>query len=56
MLTGKGNVDDLEEIQFGHAGACTHSQAETAAAKNAALAKAGAFVPESFDDLGDSIR
>ncbi|XP_070566811.1 ATP-citrate synthase-like [Ptychodera flava] len=44
------------EVQFGHAGACAHGEKETAAAKNKALAAAGAFVPASFDDIGDKIR
>ncbi|KAM3177518.1 hypothetical protein ACTXT7_004390 [Hymenolepis weldensis] len=56
MLAGEGETNDLEDVQFGHAGACAHSQAETAVAKNVRLAKAGAFVPESFNDLGDLIR
>ncbi|KAF8383510.1 acly-1 [Pristionchus pacificus] len=43
------------EVQFGHAGASAHGQGETAAAKNAALAEAGAHVPASFDDLGKTI-
>lgn len=43
------------EIQFGHAGASANAKSETAAAKNAALREAGAFVPHSFDDLGTEI-
>uniref|UniRef100_UPI00358E963A ATP-citrate synthase n=1 Tax=Myxine glutinosa TaxID=7769 RepID=UPI00358E963A len=44
------------EVQFGHAGACAHGEAETAVAKNRALAAAGAFVPKNFDELGVKIR
>lgn len=44
------------EVQFGHAGACAHGERETAAAKNRALADAGAHVPASFDELGDALR
>ncbi|OQR79781.1 ATP-citrate synthase-like [Tropilaelaps mercedesae] len=44
------------EVQFGHAGACANSQKETAIAKNLALAEAGAFVPRTFDDLGEMIK
>jgi len=43
------------EVQFGHAGAKAGSERETADAKNAALKKAGAVVPKSFDDYGESI-
>ncbi|XP_070703655.1 ATP-citrate synthase [Pempheris klunzingeri] len=43
------------EVQFGHAGACANQASETAVAKNAALKEAGAFVPKSFDELGDLI-
>ncbi|GMR31829.1 hypothetical protein PMAYCL1PPCAC_02024, partial [Pristionchus mayeri] len=43
------------EVQFGHAGASANGQGETAAAKNEALAQAGAHVPSSFDDLGKTI-
>lgn len=44
------------EVQFGHAGSCANSNRETATAKNQALKEAGAFVPDSFDYLGDIIR
>ncbi|OXA58729.1 ATP-citrate synthase [Folsomia candida] len=44
------------EVQFGHAGACANSDRETALAKNKALKEAGAFVPSSFDDLGEQIQ
>ena len=39
------------EVQFGHAGAKSGGDAESAQAKNAALAAAGAVVPASFEDL-----
>uniref|UniRef100_H3CMQ4 ATP citrate synthase n=1 Tax=Tetraodon nigroviridis TaxID=99883 RepID=H3CMQ4_TETNG len=44
------------EVQFGHAGACANQASETAVAKNKALKEAGAFVPKSFDELGEVIR
>jgi ATP citrate (pro-S)-lyase len=44
------------EVQFGHAGACATGESETASAKNAALGKAGAIVPNNFDEFGKSIR
>lgn len=44
------------EVQFGHAGACANSDSETAAAKNRALREHGAFVPDTFDELGNVIR
>ncbi|XP_009304814.1 ATP-citrate synthase isoform X3 [Danio rerio] len=44
------------EVQFGHAGACATQVLETAVAKNQALREAGAFVPNSFDELGDVIK
>ena len=44
------------QVQFGHAGACANQASETAVAKNSALKEAGAFVPKSFDELGDIIR
>ncbi|OWA50935.1 ATP-citrate synthase [Hypsibius exemplaris] len=44
------------EVQFGHAGACANAEKETAASKNAALGRAGAVVPRSFDELGEKIR
>uniref|UniRef100_A0A8C7Y1Y8 ATP-citrate synthase n=1 Tax=Oryzias sinensis TaxID=183150 RepID=A0A8C7Y1Y8_9TELE len=44
------------EVQFGHAGACANQASETAMAKNQALRDAGAYVPKSFDELGDLIR
>jgi ATP citrate (pro-S)-lyase len=44
------------EVQFGHAGSCANSDAETAVAKNKALREAGAFVPNTFDSLGETIK
>jgi ATP citrate (pro-S)-lyase len=44
------------QVQFGHAGACAHSKAQTADAKNLALRKAGAIVPQSFDGFGNAIK
>jgi len=44
------------EVQFGHAGAMARGEEETADAKNAALTEAGAYVPNSYDDLDDLIR
>ena len=44
------------EVQFGHAGSCANSNKETATAKNEALKAAGAYVPDSFDTLGDVIQ
>ena len=38
-------------VQFGHAGASANADAETAAAKNKAMAEVGIFVPASFNDL-----
>ena len=46
----------LIQVQFGHAGACANQASETAVAKNEALKEAGAFVPKSFDELGELIR
>ena len=43
-------------VQFGHAGASANADAETAAAKNKAMAEAGIFVPASFNDLPDTIN
>ncbi|XP_014228463.1 ATP-citrate synthase [Trichogramma pretiosum] len=44
------------EVQFGHAGSIAHSNLETAVSKNSALKAAGAYVPDSFDTLGDLIH
>ena len=43
------------EVQFGHAGAMARGDLETAAAKNSSLSEAGAFVPKSFDAIGEKI-
>ncbi|WP_345987671.1 citrate/2-methylcitrate synthase [Sulfurimonas sp. HSL1-2] len=43
-------------VQFGHAGASANADAETAAAKNAAMAEAGIYVPASFNDLPGKIN
>lgn len=42
-------------VQFGHAGASANAEAETAEAKNKAMAEVGMFVPESFNDLPNKI-
>ncbi|UJR28597.1 hypothetical protein I4U23_009830 [Adineta vaga] len=44
------------EVQFGHAGSHADNDRETALAKNKALKDAGAYVPNSFDELGDLIH
>jgi len=44
------------EVQFGHAGACARGMGESAAEKNAAMSKAGAIVPKTFDQFGEKIR
>ncbi len=44
------------DVQFGHAGAKADAEAETADAKNKALKKAGAIVPNSFDDYALKIN
>ncbi len=43
-------------VQFGHAGASANADAETAAAKNKAMAEAGIYVPDSFNDLPNKIN
>ena len=43
-------------VQFGHAGASANADAETAAAKNKAMAEAGIYVPESFNELPAKIN
>ncbi len=43
-------------VQFGHAGASANADAETAAAKNKAMAEAGIHVPASFNDLPATIN
>jgi ATP citrate (pro-S)-lyase len=44
------------EVQFGHAGAKSGSDAESAQSKNAALKQAGAHIPESFNDFHSIIE
>lgn len=46
----------VDQVQFGHAGACARGQGETAADKNAGLAAAGAVVPVSFDEFPSKIK
>ncbi len=43
-------------VQFGHAGASANADAETAIAKNKAMAEAGIHVPDSFNDLPAKIN
>jgi len=43
-------------VQFGHAGASANADRETAEAKNKAMAEAGIYVPESFNDLPATIN
>jgi len=43
------------EVQFGHAGAKSGGETESADAKNNALKKAGAVVPASFEDFANVI-
>ena len=52
-----GTCSDMfsTDVQFGHAGSCAAGIRETATAKNAALAEAGAVVPTNFDCLGVKI-
>ncbi|HLD04063.1 MAG TPA: citrate/2-methylcitrate synthase [Candidatus Dojkabacteria bacterium] len=44
------------EVQFGHAGARSGVNLESAQAKNTALKQSGAFVPKSYNDLGLLIK
>lgn len=44
------------EVQFGHAGAKSGGELESAQAKNKALQDAGAIVPTSFEDLEATIK
>jgi len=55
-VTGTCSKAFKTEVQFGHAGAKAGSDAETADAKNAALKKAGAIVPNSYDDYDQKIK
>lgn len=43
------------EVQFGHAGAKSNKNEETASYKNKFLGESGAIVPESFMDFGEKI-
>ena len=44
------------EVQFGHAGAKAGKEEESAQSKNKALKEAGIIVPESFEELENSIQ
>lgn len=44
------------EVQFGHAGAKSNKDEETASYKNKFLAQSGAIVPESYMDFWDKIK
>lgn len=44
------------EVQFGHAGARSGGDTESAQAKNAALREAGAEVPDSFEGFEGAIK
>ncbi|KAJ3031659.1 UNVERIFIED_CONTAM: citrate synthase, partial [Siphonaria sp. JEL0065] len=44
------------DVQFGHAGSFANSDLETAEAKNAALKEAGVIVPETFEDMPDTLE
>jgi len=54
-VTGTCSKAFKTEVQFGHAGAKVGCDLETADAKNAALMKAGAIVPNSYDDYDQKI-
>ena len=43
-------------VQFGHAGASANADAETAEYKNKAMADAGMYVPNSFNELPNTIN
>jgi ATP citrate (pro-S)-lyase len=55
-VTGTCSKAFKTEVQFGHAGAKAGCDLETADAKNAALTKAGAIVPDSYDNYDQKIR
>ncbi len=55
-VTGTCAKEFPSEVQFGHAGAKSGHERESADAKNKALAKAGAIVPNSFNDFGEKIH
>ncbi|KAK5121731.1 hypothetical protein LTR85_004606 [Meristemomyces frigidus] len=44
------------EVQFGHAGSFANSQLETAAMKNKSMKDAGFYVPETFEDLPQTLQ
>lgn len=43
------------EVQFGHAGSFANSQLETAAVKNKSMRDAGFYVPETFEDMPQTL-
>ena len=55
-VTGTCAKEFSTDVQFGHAGAKTGEDRESADAKNKALAEAGAIVPKSFNDFGEKIQ
>ncbi|WVQ83248.1 hypothetical protein IAT38_005387 [Cryptococcus sp. DSM 104549] len=44
------------EVQFGHAGSMANSDLETADAKNRAMRAAGFIVPDTFEDLPETLK
>lgn len=54
-VTGTCAKEFASEVQFGHAGAKSGADLESADAKNKALKGAGAIVPKSFNDFGKKI-
>jgi ATP citrate (pro-S)-lyase len=44
------------EVQFGHAGSCANAKKELSSSKNEEFKRVGAFVPDSFNSLGDVIK
>ncbi|KAI5864436.1 citrate synthase [Durotheca rogersii] len=44
------------EVQFGHAGSFANSQLETAAMKNKQMKEAGFYVPDTFEDLPQTLK
>ena len=44
------------EVQFGHAGSMANSDMETADAKNRAMKAAGFIVPDTFEDLPETLK
>lgn len=56
LVTGTCAAYFPTEVQFGHAGAKSGGQKESAEAKNAALKDAGAIVPKDFSDLEECVR